>query len=94
MVNLETLAKSNERANKLGESIEHAILEKQYKEFFDVLEGENGVKNCLDTHFGEKGTLIEIIDKFFGEKGQFLELFSLELPHSPFNLIKNEFPKF
>ena len=66
-------------------------LEKQYKEFFDVLEGENGVKNCMATHFGEKGTLIEIIDKFFGEKGQFLKLFSLELPNSPFNLIKNEF---
>ncbi|MFX0001209.1 MAG: hypothetical protein ACFE88_13940 [Candidatus Hermodarchaeota archaeon] len=65
--------------------------EKQYKEFLDVLEGENGVKNCLDAHFGEKGSLIEIIDKFFGEKGKFLELFSLELPNSPFNLIKNEF---
>jgi len=66
-------------------------LEKQYKEFFDVLEGENGVKSCLDTHFGEKGTLLDLIDKFFGEKGKFLELFSLELPNSPFNLIKNEF---
>jgi len=66
-------------------------LEKQYKEFLDVLEGENGVKDCLDTHFGEKGRLIEIINEFFGEKGKFLELFSLELPNSPFNLIKNEF---
>jgi hypothetical protein len=25
-------------------------LEKQYKEFLDVLEGENGVKDCLNTH--------------------------------------------